>query len=77
MSEQEPYEAYIRRKTKEEERMGDLMNHLIALKNKHHTLDKKIEALVAEHAPDKYITPLKKEKLKLKEEIVKIEEQLL
>ena len=74
MSEQqEPYEAYMRRMTKEEELMGDIKNHLIALKNKHHTLDKKIEALVAEHAPDKYITPLKKEKLLLKEEIVKLE----
>jgi hypothetical protein len=54
-----------------------LTNHLVALKNKHHDLDKRIEALYAEHAPDQYIVPLKKEKLRLKEEIVKIEEQLL
>ena len=73
---QEPYETYIRRMTKEVE-MGDITNHLIALKNKHHNLDKKIEALIAEKAPDDYITPLKKEKLKLKDEIVKIEEELL
>ena len=74
---QEPYEAYMRRMTKEVEQMGDIKNHLIALKNKHHNLDKKIEALIAEHAPDQYVTPLKKEKLKIKEEIVKIEENLL
>ena len=73
---QERYHDYILRKTKEVE-MGDLTNHLIALKNKHHNLDKKIEALIAEKAPDSYITPLKKEKLKLKDEIVKIEEKLL
>jgi len=70
---QEPYEAYMRRMTKEIETMGDITNHLITLKNKHHNLDKKIEALIAEHAPDKYITPLKKEKLALKDEIVKLE----
>ena len=54
-----------------------LKNHLIALRNKHHDLDKRIEVLYHEKADDKYITPLKKEKLKLKEEIVKIEEKVL
>lgn len=73
---QERYDTYMKRKTKEVE-MGDLTNHLIALKNKHHNLDKKIEALIAEKAPDTYITPLKKQKLKLKDEIVKIEQKLL
>ena len=77
IEQQEPYEAYMRRMTKEVEEMGDINNHLIALKNKHHNLDKKIEALIAEKAPDTYITPLKKEKLKLKDEIVKIEQKLL
>ena len=53
-----------------------LTNHLVVLKNKHHALDKRIEALYAEHAPDQYIVPLKKEKLKLKEEIVSIESKM-
>lgn len=53
-----------------------LQNHLIALKNKHHDLDKRIEVLYAERADEKYITPLKKEKLILKEQIVKIESEL-
>jgi hypothetical protein len=77
IEQQEPYEAYMRRMTKEVEAMGDIKNHLIALKNKHHNLDKRIEALVAEHAPDEYVIKMKKEKLKIKEEIVKIEENLL
>ena len=74
---QEPYHEYMRRMTKEEEQMGDLTNRLIALKNKHHNLDKQIEALIAERAPDEYVNRVKKQKLKVKEEIVKIEEQLL
>ena len=73
---QEPYYNYIRRMYKETE-MGDINNRLIALRNKHHELDKRIETLEAEHAPDLYITPLKKEKLKLKEEIVNLESVLL
>ena len=54
-----------------------LENHLIALKNKHHNLDKIIETLIAEHAPDDIVSRRKKEKLALKDEIVKIESQLL
>lgn len=54
-----------------------LTNHLTVLKNKHHELDRRIEVLYQEKANEVYIIPLKKEKLKLKEEIVKIEEQLL
>ena len=73
---QEPYEAYMRRMTKEVEQMGDLTNHLIALKNKHHNLDKTIEALIAEHAPDEFVNHKKKEKLYLKDEIEKVESQL-
>ena len=53
-----------------------LGNHIIALKNKHHDLDKRIEALIAEHAPDQYVTSLKKEKLIVKEEIVDCEKRL-
>ena len=54
-----------------------LQNHLVVLKNKHHDLSTRIDVLYAEHADEKYITPLKKEKLALKDEIVKIEEKLL
>ena len=45
--------------------------HIEALTRKHKDLHKRIEALEAEHAPEKYINPLKKEKLKLKDEIAK------
>lgn len=72
---QERYHDYIGRMYKETEMT--IENRLIALKNKHHLLDKKIEALISEKAPDQYVTPLKKEKLLLKEEIVKIEKKLL
>lgn len=72
---QETYHSYISRMYKETEEMT-IENRLIALKNKHHLLDKKIEVLIAERAPDVYIKPLKKEKLALKEEIVKIEDSL-
>ena len=75
MEVQEPYHKYISRMYKETDMT--IENRLIALKNKHHTLDKKIEALIGERAPDQYIVSLKKEKLLLKEEIVKIENELL
>jgi len=45
---------------------------LASLESKHKDLHSKIEALEAEKAPDKYITPLKKEKLALKDEIERI-----
>lgn len=47
--------------------------HIEALKRKHKDLHKRIEALEAEHAPEKYIAPLKKEKLMLKDEIARFE----
>ena len=47
--------------------------HIEALKRKHAALHNQIEALEAEKAPDKYIIPLKKEKLKLKDQIAKFE----
>ena len=50
--------------------------HIEALQRKHKALHKRIEALEAEHAPDKYITPLKKEKLQIKDEIAKYEKQI-
>jgi len=45
---------------------------LASLEIKHNKLHKQIEALEAEKAPDKYIKPLKIEKLKLKDEILKL-----
>lgn len=46
--------------------------HIEALTRKHEALHRHIEALEAEKAPDKYITPLKKEKLKLKDELTRL-----
>ena len=40
-----------------------------ALERKHTDLHRRIEALEAERAPDVYITPLKKEKLSVKDEL--------
>ena len=47
-----------------------------SLSRKHSDLHKRIEALKAEHAPDQYITPLKKEKLIVKDELVRLEHDL-
>ena len=47
--------------------------HIEALKRKHQNIHKRIEALEAENAPEKYIAPLKKEKLRLKDEIARFE----
>lgn len=45
------------------------LGRLASLESKHNDLHKHIEALEAEKAPDKYIKPLKIEKLKLEDEI--------
>lgn len=50
---------------------------LEALRAKHKTLHERIEALEGEHAPDKYIKPLKKEKLALKDEIEKVKREFM
>lgn len=50
---------------------------LESLRRKHELIHAKIEALEAEKAPDKYITPLKKQKLKLKDEIEKIKKEFI
>lgn len=47
--------------------------HIKALKNKHRELHERIEVLEAEHVDEKYITPLKKEKLRIKDEIATYE----
>lgn len=46
-----------------------------ALERKHKDIHERIEALEAEHAPDIYITGLKKEKLILKDEINKLRKE--
>ena len=45
---------------------------LESLKRKHIDLHARIEVFEAENVPDKYIIPLKKEKLKIKDEIVSL-----
>lgn len=45
---------------------------LASLERKHMDLHTRIEALQAEKAPDKYIVPLKKEKLTIKDEIERL-----
>ena len=60
-----------------EENMGSVENRMEALVRKHRDLDQRIIALEAERAPDKYINPLKREKLLLKDEITKTEKLLL
>lgn len=49
---------------------------LASLESKHNNLHKQIEALEAEKAPDKYIKPLKIEKLQLKDEISRLRSDL-
>lgn len=50
--------------------------HIKSLKAKHRELHERIEVLEAEHVDEKYINPLKKEKLKIKDEIAHYEAQL-
>ena len=53
-----------------------LEDRLISLQRKHKTLHDKIDALEAEKAPDRYIKPLKVQKLSLKDEIDSINKRL-
>jgi uncharacterized protein YdcH (DUF465 family) len=46
-----------------------------ALATRHKDLHNRIEALEAERAPDKFITPLKKEKLIIKDELERLLQQ--
>lgn len=48
------------------------LGRVSSLERKHKDLHMRIEALEAENAPDKYIKPLKVEKLKLKDEITRL-----
>jgi len=51
-----------------------ISGRLASLERKHKDLHVRIEALQAEKAPDKYIVPLKKEKLAVKDEIKRLNE---
>ena len=54
-----------------------MMTRLDHLEMKHKELHARIESLIAEKAPEKFITNLKKEKLKIKDEIEKIRKEVL
>jgi len=54
-----------------------LHGRLESLRRKHNDLHDRIEALEAERAPGRYIKPLKKEKLIIKDEIEKLMKELL
>lgn len=53
-----------------------LADRLVSLQRKHQDIHSRIEALQAEKAPDKYIRPLKIEKLSLKDEIELLKKQI-
>jgi len=51
----------------------DILNRIDVLKTKHKELHARVEAAEAENAPDHFLTSMKKEKLKLKDEIERLE----
>ena len=53
-----------------------LQDRLASLERKHKHLHAQIDALEAEKAPDKYITPLKREKLGVKDEIEQVRKSI-
>lgn len=53
-----------------------LVDRLASLQRKHSDIHERIEALYAEKAPEKYIKPLKVEKLSLKDEIELLRKQI-
>ena len=50
--------------------------YLNSLKNKHRKLDKEIDLLYSKYVNDDTVTQMKREKLNLKTQIAKLEEQL-
>ena len=54
-----------------------LADRLASLESKHKDLHHRIECLIAEKAPDKYVKPLKKEKLSVKDEIERLTKQMM
>lgn len=56
---------------------GDKLKlHIVELKHKHHNLELQINEMLYTHGDDLEIQKLKKEKLKLKDEIKRYEHQL-
>jgi len=53
-----------------------LEDRLSSLKRKHQELHTRIEVLEAEKCQSKYVTPLKKEKLRMKDEMASIERKI-
>ena len=51
----------------------NILNRIDVLKTKHKELHARVEAAEAENAPDQFLTTMKKEKLKLKDEIERLE----
>ncbi len=54
-----------------------MKSHIDSLKQKHSELEKRIKSANDNHAQDYNITELKKQKLLLKEKIIKLEEHSL
>lgn len=51
----------------------NILHRIDVLKTKHKELHARVEAAEAENAPDHFLTSMKKEKLKLKDEIDRLE----
>jgi len=51
----------------------NILHRINVLKTKHKDLHARVEAAEAENAPDQFLTSMKKEKLKLKDEIERLE----
>jgi len=51
----------------------NILHRIDVLKTKHKDLHARVEAAEAENAPDQFLTSMKKEKLRLKDEIDRLE----
>ena len=51
----------------------NILHRIDVLKTKHKELHARVEAAEAENAPDQFLTSMKKEKLRLKDEIDRLE----
>jgi len=51
----------------------NILHRINVLKTKHKELHARVEAAEAENAPDEFLTSMKKEKLRLKDEIERLE----
>lgn len=54
-----------------------LKKHINELRNKHSTLQQEINMLVYTHQPEEKIAALKKEKLRIKDEIATLERKMV